>query len=695
MTIRTVGPTSTYPSIAAAMLAANAGDIVQLENSYSQESATVSHNGMTVTGLANSTGIVLQLGTGIATFTAGGTAPFTILDAPDGNGIVGNAGDNLITISNGVDAVDAGAGVDRLVVDYRQATAAVTGDSTSNFTEAGGLRSVTVTAGTIEHFTVLTGAGADTITTGAGDDVIDVGAGANTVTTGDGNNQVTGGNDADTVTSGSGNDVINVGDGANTVQGGQGQNSITGGSGADNLTALDGGNVIDGGDGTNILTSGAGDDIILSGYGSATISAGAGRDLITVKAGTASVDAGAGDDRLIVEYSALTTAVSGGVTGGSLGGGYTGHIGDGGVAAVDFVGTENLTLGLGSGNDTITSGDGIDVLTGNAGDDLLNGAGGNDQLFGGVGRDTLTGGAGDDAIQGGAGNDLMVGGIGNDGFVVDDLGDVIVEQLGEGLDTAYVNVSGWTNFNGTEIARLSGAAVLLYGSNGDEDLVANQLNASTVDAMGGNDVVWGSAFSDVLNGNLGDDIIRGQGGMDQMYGGAGNDQFVVFDAGSFVYENDGEGYDIVYFVGAGTFDVGANVEEARLSVSGTGLVGNAGNNLLVGNSSGLPSTLSGGAGNDTLWGTAAADIVTGGTGDDTFYSQGGTDIFRYDAGNWGVDQIAGFTAGARLEFIATSGVTNFSQLNVNVANGNTQVNYGADVILVFGAVLTSSDFLFA
>lgn len=703
MTIRTVGPASAFPNITAAMLAANAGDIVQIESGYGQESATVTHNGMTVTGLASSTGIVLQLGTGIATFTAGGTAPFTILDAPDGNGIVGNAGDNLITVSNGVDAVDGGAGIDRLIVDYRQATAAVTGNSTSNFTEAGGLRSVTITAGTIEHFTVLTGAGADTITTGAGDDIIDVGGGANTVTAGNGRNSVTGGSGADTVTTGDGDDIISVGDGSNTVQGGQGFNIITGGSGADNLTALDGGNVIDGGDGTNTLTSGAGDDIILSGYGSATISAGAGRDVITVKAGMVSVEAGAGDDRLIVDYSALATAVSGGVTGGGLGGGYTGYASDGGVATVVFVGTENLTVSLGSGNDTFAAGDGIDVLAGNGGDDVLNGAGGNDQLsggvgsdqlFGGGGRDTLDGGAGDDAIQGGAGNDLMVGGTGNDGYVVDDLGDVIVEQTGEGVDTAFVNVDGWINLSGVEIARLSGAAVLLYGSHGDEDLVANQLQASTVDAMGGNDVVWGSAFNDVLNGNLGDDIIRGQGGMDQMFGGAGNDQFVVFDAGSFVHENAGEGYDVVYFVGSGTFDIGANVEEARLAVSGTGLLGNAGDNLLVGNNSGLASRLVGGGGQDTLWGTAAADTLVGGAGNDTFYSQGGADIFLYDAPGWGIDQIAGFSPGARLQFSAASGVTQFNQLNLNIANGNTQVNYGAEVILVFGAALSATDFIF-
>ena len=37
-------------------LAANAGDTVQIESGYGQESATVTHNGMTVTGLATVSG---------------------------------------------------------------------------------------------------------------------------------------------------------------------------------------------------------------------------------------------------------------------------------------------------------------------------------------------------------------------------------------------------------------------------------------------------------------------------------------------------------------------------------------------------------------------------------------------------------------------------------------------------------------
>ncbi len=340
-----VGPTQLFHSIAEAMVAAVANDTIQLDSGYSNETATVSFTGMTFNGDATSTGIVLQLGVGIAVFTLTGAAPFTVLDGSGGNGIVGNAGDNMITVSSGIDAVDGGAGIDQLIVDYRLATGAVTGDSTSNFTEAGGGgRSVTVTDGTIEHFTVLTGPGADTLTTGAGNDVINAGNGANTITAGQGANSVTGGNDADTITTGSGSDTI------------------------------------------------------LSGTGADTIVAGAGNDFITVRGGADDVKAGPGTDLLTVDYSATITNVSGGITGGDFAGGYVGHLADLVAATVDFAGVENFSVTTGSGNDSITTGDGNDSLSGGAGNDTLVGGLGNDSIRGGSGNDSLDGGGGSDSL---------------------------------------------------------------------------------------------------------------------------------------------------------------------------------------------------------------------------------------------------------------------------------------------------------
>ncbi len=373
MTIRTVGPNSDFPTIAAAMNAAGPNDTIQLESGYSNEIATVKFSGMTIFGGALSQGIVLNLGMGIATVTLTGTAPIRLHDASDGNGIVGNAGNNRITVTGGVDAVDGGLGVDRLIVDYRHATGAVTGDSSSNFTEAGGGgRTVTITDGTIEHFTVLTGRGADTITTGAG------------------------------------NDIIRTGNGASTVSAGQGANVIVGGKNADTITALDGGNLVRAGNGTNTVTTGAGRDVIYSGVGADTIVAGAGNDHVFLRGGSDGVDAGAGNDRLTIDYGAMVTNVTGGITGGNGKTGYVGHVADLVRSLVDFQRVENFTITTGSGNDRLKTGAGADVLRSGQGHDVLKGGAGQDHLFGGAGRDHLRGGLGTDVVKGGGGADVFV-----------------------------------------------------------------------------------------------------------------------------------------------------------------------------------------------------------------------------------------------------------------------------------------------
>lgn len=352
MVIRTVGPNSGFPSILAAMRASGPGDTIRLEAGYSNETAVIGFSGMTIFGAAGSVGIVLRLAVGVATVTLTGTAPFRLLDASDGNGIVGNAGNNTIIVRSGIDAVDGGLGVDRLVVDYRDAIGAVSGDSTSNFAEAGGGgRAVTITDGTIEHFTILTGSGADTITTGAG------------------------------------HDIIRTGQGASTVSAGQGANTIIGGRNADTITALDGGNLVRAGHGTNTVTTGGGVDMIYSGGGADTIVSGGGNDRIMLRGGAYSVAAGAGYDRLILDYSAMTSNVTGGITGGNGSTGYVGHIADLAGSSVNFQQVEAFTIRAGRGDDTLLLGRGNDIVNGGAGHDTLTGGGGRDVLTGGFGAD--------------------------------------------------------------------------------------------------------------------------------------------------------------------------------------------------------------------------------------------------------------------------------------------------------------------
>ena len=50
MTTFAVGPTAPFHTIAAAMLAAGASDSIVLQSGYSNETATVTHVGMTLSG---------------------------------------------------------------------------------------------------------------------------------------------------------------------------------------------------------------------------------------------------------------------------------------------------------------------------------------------------------------------------------------------------------------------------------------------------------------------------------------------------------------------------------------------------------------------------------------------------------------------------------------------------------------------
>ncbi len=231
-----------------------------------------------------------------------------------------------------------------------------------------------------------------------------------------------------------------------------------------------------------------------------------------------------------------------------------------------FVPDGNIQLDAGGGNDIVFGGAGNDLLRGNDGDDEIHGGGGNDvlgggggndfidggegddQLFGDAGADVLSGGAGNDVLYGGAGGDLMMGGLGDDSYQIDNLGDVVEETAGEGTDSVFVLIDGWTAATGTEATYLMGTATLLFGSAGADVLVANAGNlGSRLFGNAGGDQLWGAEGDDELWGGAGRDVIRGGGGADVLVGGEGNDQLVGgAGADRFVFNAAGWGRDEVF-----------------------------------------------------------------------------------------------------------------------------------------------------
>jgi VCBS repeat-containing protein len=297
-----------------------------------------------------------------------------------------------------------------------------------------------------------------------------------------------------------------------------------------------------------------------------------------------------------------------------------------------------------------------DQINGNGGNDVLNGLGSNDELFGAAGNDILNGGLGADAMTGGAGDDI---------YVVDSVGDVVVELAGEGTD----RVSSAIDYTlGADVENLTLIASAISGSG---NALANSL--------------IGNAAANTLFGDAGNDALNGGLGADSMAGGLGNDIYVVDNTGDVVTELVGEGTDLVN--SAIDYTLGANLEHLTLIASAISGSGNALANSLIGNAA--ANTLFGDAGNDVLTAGAGADMLTGGVGADRFILATLADT---GVGAGLRDIITDFVSGAdKLQFTgidANTGVAldqAFSMINT-AAFGNVagQLRYfvdGADTVL--------------
>ena len=252
----------------------------------------------------------------------------------------------------------------------------------------------------------------------------------------------------------------------------------------------------------------------------------------------------------------------------------------------------------------------------------------------------LVGNAGANRLDGGSGADRMSGGAGNDVYVVDDNGDQVVEQSGEGVDTVLAGIS-YTLPADVERLTLSGTGANLTATGNElSNLLVANAAGSTLMGLAGNDTLRGAEGNDTLLGGDGNDVMDGQVGTDDMHGGAGNDTYVVDSAGDAVVEFANEGTDTVQ--ASISYVLPAHVE--RLTLTGTvaslTATGNELNNLLIANAAG--STLMGLAGNDTLRGNTGTDTLIGGEGNDTYVVNSSADTVTELAGE-GTDTVQSST----------------------------------------------------
>ena len=194
------------------------------------------------------------------------------------------------------------------------------------------------------------------------------------------------------------------------------------------------------------------------------------------------------------------------------------------------------------------------------------------------------------------------------------------------------------------------------------DVLAGGEGDDTISGLAGNDRLSGDAGDDTLYGGLGDDLLAGGIGDDALDGGAGNDLLAggagddVIDGGDGVdtvsYADDEAGVVIDLAVGeASGDDVGTDT-----LIGIENVIGGAGNDTLIGDDA--ANVLDGGLGNDTIDGGAGNDVLIGGAGNDVLTGGDGDDLLKGGAGN---DAIAG---GAGFDTLDLSDATGAISLDV-------------------------------
>ncbi len=479
------------------------------------------------------------------------------------------------------------------------------------------------------------------------------------------------------------------------------------------VTSYSAGDIILGGDGSDTITGRAGDDIIdgdkwlnvrisvrqnadgtgpeIASHNSMTTLAAAmfagtynPGQLVIVREILATGDAVVDTDTAVFSGAASEYVFAGNADG-SIQVTHTIEDGDGsdklrGIERVEFAGGESFNIIMGTpGNDPALSGtnpgtpvgnNGNDLIVGLGGNDVLNGLGGADILIGGEGTDTLNGGDGNDALDGGLGNDALNGGLGNDAYNV---------RLGEGNDTITELDNGGSG------DRL----VIQTGSTEELPVALTALNAADNDT--------GTANGDLVvavNGQTVTAINHFDGGNAQRgiesinFTGATHNGYLLGFEDYVVNRADPTGGSRTINLAASTannFIAGENGTDDEIT-------GGSGNDLIFGGTG--DNELQGGAGEDLLVGGSGAgdgDLLDGGLDADVMVGLNGNDTYVVDdiadvvveALNQGTDTIQTEMAALSIELVANVENLEYTGIDadpfVGTGNGLNNVITGGDL----------------
>ena len=474
-------------------------------------------------------------------------------------------------------------------------------------------------------------------------------------------------------------DLTGVAGGTPLVVGGAGGDTITGADTADSLYGNEGNDTLNGGGGDDLLNGGGGIDALHGGTGDDVMSLGL--DFADVAVSGETYNGGAGTDTLriyttvdlsnvnLVDIEILDIAGSYpgiGLTGAQLSSLSTvngqvslttgGPVSLAGMdltglllrlsdlaTTVDMRGAQNWArVDGGAASDILFAGDGGDFyLYGGGGNDRINGGLGHDSLFGEAGNDVISGGGGNDTIEGGFGVDVLAGGAGNDTFNFYYATSLTAGETYNG-GAGYDVISQFTETN------LDFSNVTLTGIESIETYAPGSVSLT-------------AAQLDALSNLIGDFVIT-TGGVVTLAGVTGNPTFgLSYVPASFTLAAAGNTIDLTGYVpGAATVIGGAGVDS---------ITGSAFNDTLIGG--GGDDTIVGGEGHDLINGGAGVDAMAGGFGNDRYIVDAAGDIVT-EAANSGNDRIlasaASFTLGANVENLTGTASTG------QTLNGNSLAN---------------------